>query len=237
MSVSVEVLDDPARACAALMVGAVLGGGHVVLAGGSTPRAAYEAFVDVADQVGLDLSSATFWMGDERCVEPDDELCNFAMIRTALLDPLSGRGTPRVHRMRGELGPHDGAEEYERQLTAAGPPRFDLVLLGLGPDGHIASLFPDQATLSERERLVVGVEEAGHEPFVPRISMTLPALTAARQVVLLTDGESKAEAVARAFGPDAKPDPHVPASLLAPEADELLVLLDPAAAGKLQRRR
>ena len=91
-----------------------------------------------------------------------------------------------------------------------GSPRFDLVLLGIGPDGHCASLFPDQASLSERSRLVVGVEEAGFEPFVPRVSMTLPALTRARQVVFLATGESKAGPVAAAFGPAAKPDPHVP---------------------------
>jgi 6-phosphogluconolactonase len=234
VTVTVEVLDDPARACAAMMVSAAVGGGHIVLTGGSTPRAAYQEFVEVARSVGLDISTTTFWVGDERCVEPDDDRSNYKMIKTALLDPLSDREPPTVHRMRGELGPEAGAEDYEVRLRAAGPPAFDLVLLGIGPDGHTASLFPDQPTVLERDRLVVGVPEAGLEPFVSRISMTVNALTAGRRVVLLASGESKAEAVARAFGPDAKPDPHVPSSILAAEATELTVLADPAASADLK---
>ncbi len=112
------------------------------------------------------------------------------------------------------------------KLRAAGPPRFDLVLVGIGPDGHLASMFPDQGSLSERSRLVVGVPEAGLEPFVSRVTLTFPALVNARQVVFLATGESKAEAVAAAFGPEAKPDPHIPSSLLPPLAKEVKVLLD-----------
>jgi 6-phosphogluconolactonase len=234
VSVELEVLEDPARACAALMVGAAIGGGHIVLTGGSTPRAAYEAFVDAVRTVGLDLSRTTFWLGDERCVGPDDERSNYAMIKASLLDPLSSVSEmPTMHRIKGELGPDAGAEDYERELRRAGPPRFDLVLLGIGPDGHTASLFPDQESLSVSGRLVVGVPEAGLEPFVPRVSLTLEALTAGRQIAVLASGESKAEAVARAFGPDARPDPHVPSSLLALPAEDLTVLLDAAAAGAL----
>ena len=92
------------------------------------------------------------------------------------------------------------------------------MLLGLGPDGHLASLFPNQPSLSERERLVVGVHEAGLEPFVPRVSMTFPVLGSGKRVVFLVSGKSKAGAVAAAFGPDAKPDPKVPASMLPPFA-------------------
>jgi 6-phosphogluconolactonase len=104
-----------------------------------------------------------------------------------------------------------------------------MVLLGIGPDGHLASMFPDQEPLSERSRLVVGVEQAGLEPYVPRVTLTFPALLNARQIVFLATGASKAEAVAAAFGPDAKPDPHVPSSLLAAQAkdvEEVKVLLD-----------
>ena len=135
--------------------------------------------------------------------------------------------------MRGELSPEAAAEEYERELRAAGAPRFDLVLLGLGSDGHLASMFPDQESLSERSRLVVGVEQAGLEPYVPRVTLTFPALVNARQIVFLATGESKADAVVSAFGPGARPDPHVPSSLLPPLAKEVKVLLDRGAASHL----
>jgi 6-phosphogluconolactonase len=146
---------------------------------------------------------------------------------------LDESNRPLMHRIRGELGPDAGADDYERTLRDAGPPQFNLMLLGIGPDGHCASLFPNQATLSERERLMVGVHEAGLEPFVPRVSMTLPTLASARHVAFLASGASKADAIARAFGPDAKPDPATPSSLLVPEAKEISVLMDEAAAANL----
>ncbi len=233
MSVEIEVLDDPARGCAALMVGAALGDGHIVLTGGSTPKTAYQDFVEAVGSVGIDLRRTTFWIGDERCVDPSDDRSNFKMITESLLDPLGPDNQPTVHRMRGELGPHAGAEDYERTLRQSGPPEFDLLLLGIGPDGHCASLFPNQDTLAERSRLVVGVPEAGLEPFVPRISLTLPALTGARHVAFLASGESKVQAVAAAFGPAARPDPATPSSLVAAEADLVSVLVDHAAAAGL----
>jgi 6-phosphogluconolactonase len=232
MPLEIEVVDDPARACAAMLVGVAAGGGHIVLTGGSTPRAAYGEFVQAVHTVGIDVTGSTMWFGDERCVPPDDERSNYGMVKAAMFNEL-GEALPTIHRMKGELGPGPGAEEYERQLSAAGSPRFDLVLLGIGPDGHCASMFPDQASLSVRDRLVVGVEEAGLEPFVPRVTMTFPALTNARQILFLATGESKAHAVAAAFGPNAKPDPHVPSSLLPPLAKEVKVLLDRDAAGQL----
>jgi 6-phosphogluconolactonase len=227
--VELKVVDDPARACAAALADVAASGGQIVLAGGSTPRAAFEA---VSKD---DWDRATLWFGDERCVEPDDERSNYRMAREALLDPISaaGGGDPTVHRMQGELGPAAGADAYEALLEEAGRPRFDLLLLGLGPDGHTASLFPDQETLNERSRWVVGVERAGLEPFVPRVSFTLAAIPAARQVMFLVSGEGKADAVAAAFGPDAAPDPHVPSSLVPEIADDVIVLLDSAAAAKL----
>jgi 6-phosphogluconolactonase len=236
MALEIEILDDPARACAAMLVGIAAGGGHIVLTGGSTPRAAYGEFVEAVQTVGIDVTGCVMWFTDERCVPPEDSRSNYGMVREALLEPLGTfGGLPTVHRMRGELGPSDGASEYERALREAGSPRFDLVLLGIGPDGHLASMFPDQDSLNERSRLVLGVPEAGLEPFVPRVTLTFPALVNARQIVFLATGESKAEAVAAAFGPDAKPDPHVPSSLLASHArdvKDVKVLLD-RAAGKL----
>lgn len=233
MTVSLEIVDDPARGCAALMVGAAIAGGDIVLTGGSTPRAAYQHFVEAVQSVGIDLRDSTFWVGDERCVDPEDDRSNYRMIKESLLDPL-GERAPRFQRMKGELGPDEGAEDYEHILEDASSPRFDLLLLGIGPDGHCASLFPGQQSLSERRRRVVGVPQAGLEPFVPRISMTLPTLTSARHIVFLATGESKADAVARAFGPDAEPDPATPSSLLVPEAKVISVLIDDAAASQLR---
>ena len=233
MTVTFEVVDDPARGCAALMIGAATGGGDIVLAGGSTPRAAHVHFVEAVRAVGLDLSTTTFWIGDERCVDPADDRSNYKMIKESLLDPLAELTELKIHRIKGELGPDAAAADYERTLRDAGPPIFDLVMLGLGPDGHTASLFPGQQTLAERSRLVVGVPEAGLEPFVPRVSLTVNALAGGRHVVFLAEGASKADAVARAFGPGAEPDPATPASLVAPEAKRVTVLIDGAAASHL----
>lgn len=233
MTAQIEVLDDPARACSAMLLSAVLHGGDVVLTGGSTPGPAYQELASALREVGGDLGSTTLWFGDERCVAPHDERSNYRLVKQTLLDPLSELPAPTVMRIHGELGPEKAAEAYERQIQEAGEPEFDLLLLGLGPDGHCASLFPDQSSLGERARLVVGVPEAGLEPFIPRVSLTLSGLANARRTVFLVTGESKAEAVAAAFGPRSMPDPHVPASMLVPLANELKVLLDPAAAARL----
>jgi 6-phosphogluconolactonase len=228
VSARLEVSDDPAAACAELLVEAATTGGQIVLTGGSTPRAAYE---QAATQPGA-WEHATLWFGDERCVPPTDERSNYRMANEALLSRVEARS---VHRIQGELGHVEAADAYEHDLRVSGPPEFDLMLLGLGPDGHLASLFPGQETLSERTRLAVGVPEAGLEPFVPRVSMTLPTLASAKRIVFLVSGASKADAVAAAFGPDARPDPNVPASLLPPLASEITVLLDEAAAAGVRR--
>jgi 6-phosphogluconolactonase len=213
-----QVLDDPAGAAADLLVGA---SGHVVLTGGSTPRNAYER----AAAARPDWSGVEIWFTDERCVPPDHEQSNFRTVSAALLDRIEGAG---VHRMQGELGPHDGAAAYERELEESGPGAFDLMLVGLGPDAHICSLFPSDDALAERERRVVGVEMAGMAPLVPRITLTLPVVNSTRQVVFLITGEDKAEAVVRAFsGP---PDPRAPGSLV---QGSPRVLMDAAAAARL----
>ena len=225
-----RVLDDPGPAAADLLSAAAGAGGQIALTGGSTPRSAYERAA-VAD---VQWSRATLWWGDERCVPPDDELSNFGMARASLLEAIPGP-PPEVHRMRGELGPREGADAYEAELHevfGAGMPELDLVILGLGADGHCASLFPGQAALEENARLAVGVQEAGMEPYVPRISLTLPVINAAREVVFLVTGEDKADAVARAF--EAEPGPETPASLVTPTSGRLIALLDRAAASRLR---
>jgi 6-phosphogluconolactonase len=229
MSADVRVLGDPTVATAELLALHAEAGHHIALTGGSTPAAAYER----AAQSGVGWGNATLWFGDERCVPPDDERSNYGMAKRTLLDNLTG-APPTVHRMAGELGPDPGATDYETQLRdvfGEGVPSLHLVLLGLGSDGHIASLFPGRPELEETDRLVVGVPEAGLEPFVPRITLTPPVINAAREVVFLVAGEGKADAVARAFGPE--PDPAVPASLVAPSSGALTVFADAAAASKL----
>jgi 6-phosphogluconolactonase len=211
----IEVLDDPAEAIAGLLVQAA---GDVVLTGGSSPQRAYE----LAAARRADWSGVTVWFTDERCVGPDDERSNFAMVEEALFSRLER--PPEVMRMQGELGADEGAAAYAAQLGDS--PQFELVLLGLGPDAHIASLFPNRPEKHVDDRLVVGVPEAGMEPYVPRITLTLPAINAARRKVFLVTGESKVEAVRRAFGDP--PDPESPGAHVRP----VTVYLDePAAAG------
>jgi len=236
VTVEIDVVDEPARACSAILLSAVMAGGHVVLTGGSTPRRAYEELARAILELGIDISQTEFWFGDERCVPPEDERSNYRLAKESLFDPLAKAGPVRVHRIEGERGHEEGARAYERELGEAGAPPFELVLMGMGPDGHTASLFPGQATLQEESRPVVGVPEAGLEPFVPRVSLTLPALAKTRRMVFLIEGEAKADVVARAFGPDAQPDHDLPASLLPPMVKEIQVLLDPSAAARLPDR-
>jgi 6-phosphogluconolactonase len=227
--VEIRVVEDPAEPVAQLLGEAAARGGNIVLTGGSTPRRAYET----ASRAGVDWSGATIWFSDERCVPPDDPLSNFALADGALIGRLPKDQRPEVMRMEGELGPETGAANYEARVRErlGGDPRWDLLLLGLGPDAHVASLFPGRPELEERERLVAGVEQAGWEPYVPRISLTLPALDAGRRVVFLVTGADKAPAMRRAFGDPA--DTSSPAAHVRPRAGELLVYCDPAAAKEL----
>jgi 6-phosphogluconolactonase len=225
----IQVLDDPRAAVGEELAHAGAEGKHIVLTGGSTPRVAYEH----AAGLGVDWSRATFWFGDERCVPPDHEQSNFGMADKSLLSKIEPGA---VHRMKGELGPDAGAADYEQQLRTVfgdeGVPRLDLILLGLGPDAHCASLFPGDRALGVTDRLITGVEVPGMAPLVPRISFTLPLLNAGTEVVFLVSGEDKAEAVARAFG-GLRPGPDAPSSLVRPESGNLRVILDSAAARHL----
>ena len=230
----VRVLQDPAAACAEMLVEAARARQHICLTGGSTPKIAYER----AASLESDWSRATLWFGDDRCVAPDDELSNYRLARESLLDRLPRDGAPVAHRIAGEEGPHQGADDYERDLRDAfgdvPVPRLDLMLLGLGPDAHVASLFPGQASLDVTDRLCVGVEEAGWKPYVPRVSMTMPLLCAAHRIVFLVAGDDKAEAVERAFGPGVEPSHDAPGSMVRPVDGELILLLDEAAASRIR---
>ena len=225
-AVEITVVDDDeaaARLVAERLSDRARAGGGLALTGGSTPRHAYE----LAAELERDWSRVQLWWGDDRCVPPDHEWSNYGMAKAALLDRLAV-GPSAVHRMRGELGPEAGAAAYELELEPL--EAFDLVLLGLGPDAHVASLFPEQPTLAENERRVVGAE-AKLEPFVDRITLTLPALRAAREVLFLVTGGEKAEAARRALA--APPSRSAPGSLVRAELGPTRAVLDRAAAARL----
>jgi 6-phosphogluconolactonase len=221
-----HVVEDPAAIVAERLAQAAAAGAHIALSGGSTPKRAYE----LAAGLDMDWSAATLWFGDDRCVGPDDPASNYRLAAEALIDRLPEAHRPQVRRIQAELGAERAAEDYDTAIREhlGHAPRLDLALLGLGPDGHTASLFPSKPALKEHRRFAAAVPEAGMEPYVPRVTMTFPVFNGAREVVFLVAGEDKAEAVARAFGEP--PDPTAPAAHVRPAAGELEVVLDAAAA-------
>ena len=227
--IDIRVVDDPAAEVAALLVDVACAGGHVALSGGSTPKRAYE----LAAGSEADLSASTLWLGDERVVPPDDERSNLRMVRAALCDRLPEERRPRLMPVDTALGHDAAAAAYESLLrdTLGNHPRLDLALMGLGPDAHTASLFPGKPAVQESQRLAVGVPEAGMEPQVPRVTLTLPLFNTAREIVFLISGADKAGAVKRAFG--TPPDAAAPAAHVRPGAGTLTVILDAAAAAEL----
>jgi 6-phosphogluconolactonase len=217
-----HVSADPARVVAELLADLATRGGSIVLTGGSTPAHSYR----LAAALEPDWGRVAVWWGDERCVPPDDERSNYRLAAETLLDRLE---TPpaEVHRIRGELAPEQAADELDRELEGV---TLDLMLLGLGPDGHMASLFPGSPQLEVEDRRATS-GPAGLEPYVDRVTMTLSTIRSANRIVFLVAGEDKADAVAGAFGGPITAS--VPASLarLAPVPVE--VFLDPAAGSKL----
>jgi 6-phosphogluconolactonase len=214
--------EEVASVVADELAAAARGGQSVVLTGGGTPGRAYE----LAAEREPDWSAASLWWGDERAVPPEDDHSNFRLARESLLDRIEA--PPReVQRIRGELGAEEAAREYDELVRGA---RFDYVLLGIGPDGHAASLFPGEPTLEERERRAIPAE-ARLEPFVARVTLTVPVLSSAPEVVFIVTGEEKAEAVERAFG--RPPGPETPASLIRSAKGRTRVVADAAAASGL----
>jgi 6-phosphogluconolactonase len=220
-----------AAAVAARIASAVAGRGtfSLVLAGGSTPKRAYELLAET--QAGLPWKSVHVFWGDERCVPPDAPDSNYAMAKAALLDrvPIPAAN---VHRIRGELGAAPAADDCEKGLRThfggAAAPAFDLVLLGMGEDGHTASLFPGNPALAEAARWAVPVETTAKAPRW-RVSLTLPALSAADEAMFLVTGAGKRAVLADiAANPDSAPARYPAAAV---RAGRVTWFIDAAAAG------
>ena len=222
MEVEVRVAASAAEAvreAGELLAEAARRGGHIALSGGSTPRPAYEH----AARLAPDWSRVEVWWADERCVPPDDERSNYRLVRESLLDRLDRK--PAIeHRVLGELSPEEAADAYDAEL---GGVVFDLALLGIGPDAHTASLFPNDPALDELGRRAAAVAR----PDVDRVTATIPQLNASETVLFLIIGEEKADAVARSFS--APPDPATPAGLVRSASGKTIVLLDRTAADRL----
>ncbi|MGU3540918.1 6-phosphogluconolactonase [Methylobacterium sp. A54F] len=205
----------------------------VCLSGGSTPKRLYALLASEAYRDRVPWSRIHWFFGDDRVVPWDDALSNVRMVREAF-----GHGTPvpetHLHFIPSDLGPEAGAAAYEDTLRGfygsgtlePGRPLFDLVLLGLGEDGHTASLFPGKPAVDEARAWAAPVPEAGMDPRVPRISLTIPALTSARWILFLVTGPAKREPLRRlAAGED------LPAGRIG-TAGQLIWLLDAAAADR-----
>ncbi|HEY0635503.1 MAG TPA: 6-phosphogluconolactonase [Gammaproteobacteria bacterium] len=212
---------------------------NLALAGGQTPRALYRCLGAPALQPRLDWTRLQFWFGDERCVPPDHPDSNYRMARETLLEqlPLDSR---QFHRMEGELEPELAARRYRDAMTQLprdgdGLPIFDLILLGLGADGHIASLFPDTPASQLQEFTVAALHSPLHRHW--RLSLTLPVINRARHLLLVVSGEKKADILRHIFNrpPGARP---LPVQLLEPRGtlewyiDRDAALLLPAGRGR-----
>ena len=222
MTVVLVVEDDAdgaARKCAEMLATV---SGDVALTGGSTPQRAYE----LAAELRKDWSDVTFWWGDERCVPPEHEWSNYGLAKRSLLDRIERVGG--IARIEGELDAEEAAARYNRDLRDV---TLDVVLLGLGSDGHAASLYPNAPGLQERGRRAIAAE-AKLDPYVDRVTMTIPTLEQAPLVIWLVAGESKAEAAKRAFVDP--PDDATPASLIRSKTGTTVAILDRAAARLLE---
>ena len=192
----------------------------VALSGGSTPRRTYEL---LGERGTLAADGVEIFFGDERCVPPDDHASNYRLVAETVGDHGN------VRRIRGEIDPDGAAREYEsllRERFGDGPPAFDLMFLGMGPDGHTASLFPGSPELAERHRWVVATKQ--EHGWVRRVTMTLPVLNASRTSPMIVAGRDKARAVADVLSGGTSPAARVLGARL---------LLDEAAAGAPKPQR
>lgn len=209
---------------------------RLALSGGSTPKALYALLAGTGLVQRLDWRRVVVFFGDERCVPPDHADSNFRMANEALIKPLN---IPQdcIFRMHGEDEPGQAARRYEESLRkefgAPAPawPRFDLILLGLGDDGHTASLFPGTPALGEQKRLVV--PNQAPQGAKQRLTFTVPLINQAHTVVFLVSGKSKAPALRAVLEDRAADNKKFPAKLIQPENGRLIWFLDHAAAAEL----
>jgi 6-phosphogluconolactonase len=214
---------------------------RIAISGGSTPKAAFGLLGDPAQpwRSQMPWDKLDLWWVDERCVPPDDADSNYRMTREALLDKVPLK-PEQIHRMEGELDPVEAAAKYEMELRNgfglkdSDRPRFDLLQLGLGPDGHTASLFPHTAALHETARLVT----ANHVETVKdswRVTLTQPVINNASDVFFLISGQDKARILKEVLtGPH--DTERLPSQLIAPVGGILTLLLDKAAAALLPEK-
>ena len=208
---------------------------RIALSGGNTPRPVYSEIARIGRDLPWDRTLITF--GDERCVPPDDPRSNYALADKTLFTPL--RIAPsQIYRMAGECrDPQAAASEYEQQLrlvTKTAPsakPSLDLVLLGLGEDGHTASLFPGAPVLRDRQRLIAATQSPKDPP--NRLTMTLGVINRASVILFLVAGANKAGVVRAILDPKTETERRLPASLVEPEEGRLIWFLDRGAAAEL----
>jgi 6-phosphogluconolactonase len=185
----------------------------ICLTGGASPKQLYELLTTEDYHSKIPWERVHWFIGDERFVSESDERNNMAMARRSFLDRFAP--SANVHPIPTDLAsPDEAAARYERELKAfqgdgrlddAVRPLFDLVLMGVGPDGHTASLFPDYPAFQETERWVVGVPEAHVEPFVPRVTLTLPALASCREMLFEVSGAGKRAILTRVLAGEPLP--------------------------------
>ena len=209
----------------------------IALSGGTTPETLYRTLASPAFADRFDWSQAIFFFSDERCVSPNDPRSNYALADKTLFTPLNIRPS-QIYRMAGEFSdPQTAASEYEQQLRLAtktlplAQPSLDLILLGLGEDGHTASLFPGASILRDHQRAIAATRSPKDPP--NRLTMTLAAINKASVILFLVTGAGKAGVVRAILDPKTEAERQLPASLVEPEEGRLIWFLDRAAAAEL----
>lgn len=209
----------------------------IALSGGSTPKKLYGLLAQEPYLSQIDWTLVDIFWSDERCVPPTDAESNYLMAQQVLLSKIPIPAN-QIHRMPADLADRDAASyaytlEMQQTIGSDSVPRFDLIQLGMGPEGHMASLFPHQPSLHEQQRLVMPVTVPKPPP--PRLTFTPRLLNAASHVLFLVTGAEKQDAVKAVLEGEYQPDEY-PAQIVQPTKGEVTWMLDTAAAEKLQRK-